>query len=472
MTQKIDPIVDRVSEILLNHSQARDYTLLEEAGETTANLLNDYPEDPHLLFCYGTYLHYKGFHGAAIPVFDKVVRKIPNHFAVWSNLGVCWRLLHHTEKSRQCFLKSLRAQDDPLTHNNMAATYINEGTPDLGIPYAEKALSIDSNCHQARWNLSLLNLEKEDWKKGFEYYDAGFLTNERSLRNYADKPLPFWRGEEGTVALFDEQGLGDRILFMNMIRYLTPDYFPDNEFILEVHPRLEALYRRSFPWIKHIYATVKDENLSWPLEHKIDYRCAIASLPNLYFSMPELINPVFERVPYLIADEEKVKYYRDLYKQEGDGPYIGFSWFGGVRKTHGHQRSIKLGWMQDIIKAGGTWVSLQYNDWAADKIKRFNAEHRTNVIHVHDQADYDHMTAAIAACDHVITVCNTVAHTAGALGTSCWVMVPKTKAWRYPSGERFPWYGDHITMKHQKTTWEALLDQLEGDTRQWLLSQS
>ena len=458
MSLLISDLMQDVYRILQDHTQKRDYDKLDEAGRMLEDILNDQPDDPHVLFSYGTYLHYKGHHGAAIPYFEKVVKFIPDHFGVWSNLGVCWRLLHHNERARSAFKKSLLFEQDALTYNNMSATYINEGCPDEGLAYARKAMELDPNAMQAKWNYGLLMLEKECWAEGFEHYDAGFLCNERQARNYADEAMPWWRGEPGTVVLFDEQGLGDRILFMNLLHHITPENFPNNEFILEVHPRLEGLYRRSFPWFKTVYTTVKESHIEWPKKHTLNYRCAIASLTH-----------DFTREPYLKPDQNLVDGFK---KQFGDGPVVGFSWFGGVRKTHGHQRSIKLGWMQDIVKSGGTWVSLQYNDWAKDKIARFNAEHNTRVIHIEDQKDYDHTTAAIAACDHVVTVCNTVAHTAGALGKSCWVLVPKAKAWRYPSGDHFPWYSDNVEMIHQKTTWDALLLEVKERIKEWIDSQS
>ena len=47
----------------------------------------------------------------------------------------------------------------------------------------------------------------------------------------------------------------------------------------------------------------------------------------------------------------------------------------------------------------------------------------------------------VAALDLVITVDNTVAHLAGALGCPVWTLLPAAPEWRYPrNGARMPWY--------------------------------
>jgi hypothetical protein len=55
--------------------------------------------------------------------------------------------------------------------------------------------------------------------------------------------------------------------------------------------------------------------------------------------------------------------------------------------------------------------------------------------------DLDAAAALIRALDLVITVPNTNAHLAGALGTPVWVMLNAAPEWRWQSqGEVSPWY--------------------------------
>jgi ADP-heptose:LPS heptosyltransferase len=56
-------------------------------------------------------------------------------------------------------------------------------------------------------------------------------------------------------------------------------------------------------------------------------------------------------------------------------------------------------------------------------------------------ADIDELAAVVDELDLVITVDNTLAHLAGALGRPVWVLLPAVPEWRYPrTGESMPWY--------------------------------
>jgi ADP-heptose:LPS heptosyltransferase len=57
--------------------------------------------------------------------------------------------------------------------------------------------------------------------------------------------------------------------------------------------------------------------------------------------------------------------------------------------------------------------------------------------------DLDGLAALIAACDAVVTVSNTTAHLAGAVGTPTWVMVPYGRGhlwYWFVNRPQSPWY--------------------------------
>lgn len=254
------------------------------------------------------------------------------------------------------------------------------------------------------------------------------------------------------LALWDEQGIGDRLLAANLLRNLRGR---NMEIILECHPRLEGMMRRSFPWIDHIFPTSKEDYIEWPIKYPPTHKCAVMSLAQWFWKAGE-----FDRTPYLLPDPERVKKYRKEFEALGKGPYIALSWKGGALKTNTKYRSLKLGWFKEAMKEiGGTWISVQYHQDAKDDVDRFRDETGLQVYHCDgSQAfDYDQTLAALAAADHTITACNSVVHTCGAAGLPATVLVPRRRAWRYPKSETFPWYGDHIRMVHQENDddWET-----------------
>jgi len=462
----ITDIVKECQEVQKGFEQHHDTDAIKKCIETYIGLLNEANDDPEILFQLATgYIQIRQF-GMAEQLFLRALCHWPNNPHAWSNLGVCYRSMHVLPKARDCFMKSLMLQELPESLNNMASCYINENAPDKGIPYAKRAIELDPNGARPKWNAGLLFLEMQDWETGFTLYEAGFHCGERPMRFYTNNPekdIPWWEGQKDcTVVLWDEQGIGDRLLAINLIRKLRGKV----KVILECHPRLEAIYRRSFPWIDHIYPTIKEDKIDWPTKHKIDYKIPVASLARRYWTAGN-----FNRNPYIRPNPELVKKYRAEMEAKGKGPYIGFSWAGGVTKTNTQYRSLKLNWFKPLIEMGGTWFSLQYHDWAKDKVERFREETNLPVWHMDaaQEFDYDHTLAALAACDLVLSANNSVVHTAGAAGVPCWVLTPSKRAWRYPKGEQFPWYGDHMRQFHQEKDgdWDGVLETVKKELSLW-----
>ena len=91
------------------------------------------------------------------------------------------------------------------------------------------------------------------------------------------------------------------------------------------------------------------------------------------------------------------------------------------------------------------FVDLQYGDTAAERADT-RKELGVDVSHFEDVDrfnDLDGLAALISACDLVITVSNSTAHLAGALGVPTWIMVPSGigQIWYWLAERRdTPWY--------------------------------
>src|SRR5690606_23599820 len=94
------------------------------------------------------------------------------------------------------------------------------------------------------------------------------------------------------------------------------------------------------------------------------------------------------------------------WKSRYPGFRVGISWRGGTKKTHDHLRNFDVAVWQKLTHQG-RFISLQYGDWAAEG-KALN-------LVMPDVENFDDHLALVAACDLVITVCNTTVHEAGAV---------------------------------------------------------
>ena len=79
--------------------------------------------------------------------------------------------------------------------------------------------------------------------------------------------------------------------------------------------------------------------------------------------------------------------------------------------------------------------------------------------------DFESISSLLKHLDLLITVSNTTAHVAGALGVPTWLIKPKNHAvfhyWNQPSITT-PWYSS-ITLYPYINSWEQIIDKIKKD---------
>lgn len=321
-------------------------------------------------------------------------------------------------------------------HVGLGKLYMAWGRHNQAQASFEAALQLEPGNPDASGGLGQLRLLLRDWTNGWDLYEARRSTEAAPVRNM---PYPEWRGEAGetgTVLIHAEQGLGDIILFANCLPDLVERKI---DCIVEVPPRLESLFARSFPDVRIIGHEPNDRDLGWLGDLKdIATHRPIGSLPAL-LRRSEAQFP--QHRGYLRADPAKVTAWKQQLSQQG-GRWIGIAWRGGLVGTSREQRSLQLA---ELVRAlqptGANLVCLQYGDVASDL--QFAASSVNQAIHpgLSGYGDLDDAAALTVAVDGVVTVCSTQAHLTGALGRPGLVLVPANPSWRYcDRGEDMPWY--------------------------------
>lgn len=436
-------------------------------------ILNHAPDESGILFLIATTCHQIGYNGLAINLFNKLSQEHPELTQVWTNLGSAYKAEHMDDKARDAWLEGLKHHELTELYNNLTTLHINVGDPKPGIEYAEKALDIDPDNVKAHWNMSLCLLEDGQWKRGFQEYESGLLSNDRINRVYSSNPndIPYWTGQDlkgKTIVCFGEQGLGDEIMFLCALQDLIDT---GAKVIYDSHDRLEGVVRRSFPSVT-VYPTRKGNEIKWPKDHKIDYRVAVGSLFYRFYSEKD-----FKKKVYLKPDPKKVKVIKERLQMAGSGPYIGVGYEAGAKKTHGHCRSFKLSQLKPILEQEATFISLQYTDDAQRKFEQFEQDTGIKIHHFHDLVcshnngekskgmDYDWTLALLHCLDLCILPNTTAVHASGAIGSECWTLTPQKCAWRYAKGG--PWmrfYGPWVRQYHEsKEGWEPTIKLIVHD---------
>jgi tetratricopeptide (TPR) repeat protein len=419
--------------------------------------VEQYPEISQLWFYGGCVFYKTGRAAVAREMFNRAI-ELEDSPMVYANLGACLRRMNlHQEGIHALELALDKAPDYPQALVNLGAMYVNEGAPELGIPYLERARELGVIAGKmergAIWNLGLLYLEAGRFGEGFDCYRTG-ISAEREKRNYGSEkfgiPEPKWLDPADprtgkTLIVYGEQGIGDELMYGTMLEEARRDF---GEVIFECHPRLETLHQRAHPELR-IYPTRKEEFIPWPVTDKIiaDYKCPIGDLGAIYRRETSDFLLGARDGLYRAPDNDTPLYRQELRLLAGDRPIVGLATRGGVMQTARQYRTIRNDELDRLLsETRALFVALDYDD-VMDMVNYIGEKHGEERIKwwpsIVQHYDYFHCADLIQATDLTLTVCQSVAHLSAGLGHPTQVLTPNRCAWRYAKAPGIPddaWY--------------------------------
>ena len=331
-----------------------------------------------------------------------------------------------------------------IAHKNLGTLLNNAGDSDGARYHFEQVLAQCPALPDAHEKLATVLLRQHDFQQGFEEYEwrcanTAFL----SVHPPVFAPYPTWTGDDlaaRTLLITPEQGVGDEVLFASCYADVIERAAG---VVIACEPRLQTLFARSFPT-----ATVIGD--APPPSHlQIDCTISCASLPHLLRRQ----RTSFDGRPYLAAGTRRAARYRDALSGTGARLNIGISWRGGLDTRARNARSIELERWRDLLQRSDLRVvDLQYGDHTAEADAFTRAAGRAPVAidGIDPLNDLDEFAALVAALDLVITVDNSTAHIAGALGVPTFVLLPAGAEWRWGDEHSdCPWY-DSVRLFRQR----------------------
>lgn len=414
----------RVEEALAH--QRRAYELAPEGEGTLRNLIVTLVEVDRL--------------DEALSIAATAVERDPASYEAQFSLAFVRQKLHEPERAFACYDAALKIRaGDAEFYGNRGVLFQELGRLPEALEDYERALALQPDLTLAAFHRALARLLMGDYAGGWTDYELR-QTSMDYPRRANPNAFPRWDGTPlagRTILVDSEQGLGDEMMFASCLPQIIE---AAGHCIIECDPKLEGLFRRSFP-AATVYQAAPDRSVPPDIMARgIDVEIAAGSLPLFLRRGP---GDFPRHKGYLRADPLRIAYWRERLAQLGPGIKVGISWQGGVRKTNQPLRSMALErWLPLLAVPDTRFVSLQYTSGASDEVAGMRARHEVNVVHWQQAIDdYEETAALICALDLMISVCTAAIHLGGALGRPVWVMAPYSPEWRYGfAGDAMPWY--------------------------------
>lgn len=300
------------------------------------------------------------------------------------------------------------------------------GEMDDAIACYRALLALRPGDIDAHVNLGGSLLSIGQFAEGWLEYEWRWKRKAEAARRNRPLPQPLWEGTRplpGRLLVWNEQGVGDEVMFSSLL----PELASELDCVLECDPRLVSLFRRSLPKVEIVarMEPLPDPRLSAPDIVRQAPAGAVAR-----WLRPDLASFASKGGPYIVADPDRVATLKKSYR--GAGLNIGIAWHTKADQEQG--RRIDLAQLEPLLLTPGVrFVSVQYGDHQA-AIAALKG--RTGIEIFEDPSidqlkDLDGFAAQLAALDLVVTIDNSAAHFAGALGVPCWVLLPFLPEWRW-----------------------------------------
>lgn len=375
--------------------------------------------------------------------------------------------------------------ENALLWNTLGSVLSEQGQPATSITFFDEALRLDQNFIKARYNrgnakLALGDLDgalndcdgalakavaldeiammrmarstillcKGRIGEGWDEYEVRLDPNFAGVTHFMiDQPR--WTAELDlsgkALMLVGEQGLGDEVLFANVVPDVLEALKPGGKLSLAVEARLVPLFQRSFPTAAvfghstfqvntHMVRGLSDDSLAG-----VNLWAPVASMLTRFRRNLDDF-PARER--FLTPDPTRVAYWSEVLQSAPAGPKVGILWksmkLKGARKK---QFSAFEQWAPVLATPGVTFVNLQYGDCAEElALARYElGVELWTPPGIDLKQDLDDLAALTSALDLVVGFANATSNIAAACGANVW-MVGGPSVWTQMGSGRYPWY--------------------------------
>ena len=470
------------------------------------------PEDPELLINLGLTAWNLKLNEGASKMFQLYIALCPDSPLGYNNLGSCLADMGKVEEAIELLRAALyRMPHEAILWNSLATVLAENSRAGESLIFYEEAARLEPNFARAYHNLGFAYQHISQLDKALASYDKALelcvdpgerveslhsrsicliglgkldeAWREYEIRNYERFrgyfhhliDAPRWKGEDlagKKLLLVGEQGLGDEIMFSNILPDAQAAVGESGKLQICVDPRMIPLYRRSFP--KAEVGSYDDRTLIDKDGNKALRLVPFASganTPDFWAPMGSALQywrnslDKYPKKAFLMPDPDRVADFKNRLAVL-PGKKVGVCWRSMMLSAKRAKYFSAIDSWGEILKTPGiSFVNIQYGDCAADIARaeeKFGVKiHQMEGLDLKD--DIDGCAALCAALDLILSAPTAAAHTASSVGAKVWYLSAGL-GWPQLGTAEYPWYPNTRVFWPEKFgDWDAVMPHFAGE---------
>jgi tetratricopeptide (TPR) repeat protein len=430
-----------------------------------------------------TALRELGRYDEAIEVLRTAIEANPEAAMLWNALGAALNECGDLDNAKIFFEEALRL--DPKhakARYNLGNARLLLGDAKGALADCEAALKLrigEDERQMMRLSRSTTLIALGRIREGWDEYEARLHPQFAGVTIYNVNRPPWEPGaalDGRSFMVVTEQGLGDELLFANLLDDVRRDLGPNGKLFIAVESRLVSLFQRTFPdavigfhkthslngrtvRFVHFEEDISTVDLWAPIGSLLrSYRPEVAAFPT--------------RPAYMTADPDRVDHWRRVLADAPPGPKIGLLWKSAITAGARHRFFSPFdAWAPVLAVQGASFINLQYGDCAAEletARREFGADIWTPPG-IDLKQDLDDVAALCCAMDLVVGFSNASFNLGAACGAPSW-LISTPGAWpRLGCDRQYPWYSQvRVYAPKDLSSWDVVMGEVASDLKRFV----
>jgi Tfp pilus assembly protein PilF len=442
-----------------------------QAEDLFRRFLARYPDDPEAANNLVCAIRDQGRHDEAIETLRPAIQKLPDNPMLWNTMGTIVADQGDFANARVFYEEALRLQPSfAKARHNLANVMLMQGDIDQALAQNDISMAevkAEDDRQMIRLARSSMLLCAGRIAEGWDEYESRVHPQFSARTAFAIDRRRWEPGDDlagKSFLVVGEQGLGDEILFANVLPDVLERLGSKGKLTIAVEPRLVPLFQRGFPTARvephatyHVGARPNRMIPFLETDDTIELWSPMASLLREFRTTVEAFPA---RRSFLAADPERVAHWREVLATAPAGCKVGLLWKSAITRDSRHRfYSPFSAWAPVLAQKGVTFVNLQYGDCAEElaAAKRDFGVEIWSPPGIDLKQDLDDVAALCGAMDLVVGFANATLNIAAACGVPNF-LISVPGAWTRLGTLTSPWYpATRVFLPPGYGQWDAVM---------------